>query len=184
MDKTRTIRGMIQEIVIQETRYIRHYVGKVVDTGDDTNKGRVKVIIPYLGWLSPSQAPWCFPRDKHSMIVPKVDEWVEVYFIGGHKDHPVYLGIAGEMKNQITKAYTDINKDVIFEQGDASIVFDEALKQLIMSNVVKIILDSNLGITLNSGDASGWQPNTLAVDPMTGLPHGGIGGGIVKLKGA
>lgn len=41
----------------------------------------------------------------------------------------------------------------------------------------------SLGIILKTGDASGWQPNTLTVDPMTGIPHGGVGAGIIKLKG-
>jgi hypothetical protein len=40
-----------------------------------------------------------------------------------------------------------------------------------------------LGILLKSTDSSGWMPNTLAVDPFTGLPHGGPGAGIAKLKG-
>jgi hypothetical protein len=175
---------MIEAIVIEQTRYLRHYVGQVVDTNDETNKGMVKVQVAQLGWISPSIAPWCFPRDKRGMIVPKSGDWVEVYFIAGDKNHPVYLGIANEMKDQVTRSYSDTSKDVIFEQGDASLIFDETLKQFILANVVKIVLDANLGITLNSGDASGWQPNTLAIDPMTGLPHGGIGGGIVKLKGA
>ena len=46
-----------------------------------------------------------------------------------------------------------------------------------------IIIDS-LGITLKTGDAGSWIPNNLAVDPFSGIPHGGITGGIIKLKGA
>jgi len=183
MDNTRTMRGLIQEIVIQETRFLRHYVGQIVDTNDPNNKGCVRAIIPYLGWFSSSQAPWCFPRDKRGMIVPKVNDWVEVYFMGGEKDHPVYLGIANEMKDQVTKSYTDTSKDVIFEQGDASLIFDETLKQFIMANVAKIILDST-GITLNTGDAGSWCPSNISICPMTLAPHGGILGGIRKLKGA
>lgn len=47
----------------------------------------------------------------------------------------------------------------------------------------KVTLDLT-GITLNSNDASIWQPNILPNDPLTGLPHGGVGGGIIKLRGA
>jgi len=47
----------------------------------------------------------------------------------------------------------------------------------------KITIDST-GITLNSNDASFWKPNILPVDPFTGLPHGGVNAGIVKLRGA
>jgi len=40
------------------------------------------------------------------------------------------------------------------------------------------------GITLNSTDAGAWKPNILPTDPFTGLPHGGITAGIIKLRGA
>ena len=40
-----------------------------------------------------------------------------------------------------------------------------------------------LGITIKTGDAAAWKPNVLAVDPFTGLPHGGSGAGITLLKG-
>ena len=39
------------------------------------------------------------------------------------------------------------------------------------------------GITLETGDAVGWIPNILSTDPFLGIPHGGVTGGIVKLKG-
>lgn len=39
------------------------------------------------------------------------------------------------------------------------------------------------GLTLKSGDATLWQPNTLPNCLFTGAPHGGVLGGIVKLKG-
>lgn len=46
----------------------------------------------------------------------------------------------------------------------------------------KITIDDT-GITLNSTDAFVWKPNILPNDPFTGLPHGGAGAGIIKLKG-
>lgn len=42
---------------------------------------------------------------------------------------------------------------------------------------------SNKDLVLNTGDAASWVPNTLAVDPFTGLAHGGAQAGIVKLQG-
>jgi hypothetical protein len=39
------------------------------------------------------------------------------------------------------------------------------------------------GITLKSGDATIWQPNTLPACLFSGAPHGGVSGGISKLKG-
>jgi len=47
----------------------------------------------------------------------------------------------------------------------------------------KIRIDST-GITLDSSDAGGWIPNTLVTDMFTGVPHGGIAAGIIKLKGS
>ncbi len=46
----------------------------------------------------------------------------------------------------------------------------------------EIKIDS-AGITLKSGDASGWKPNVLTTDPFSGVTHGGIPAGIIKLKG-
>jgi len=46
----------------------------------------------------------------------------------------------------------------------------------------EVILNAT-GITLKSTDAAIWAPNILQIDPLTGIPHGGIGAGIVKLRG-
>ena len=46
----------------------------------------------------------------------------------------------------------------------------------------EIKIDS-IGITLKSGDASAWKPNVLAIDPWSGITHGGIPAGIRKLIG-
>jgi hypothetical protein len=47
-----------------------------------------------------------------------------------------------------------------------------------------ITIDGSASVTLKTGDAGPWIVNSLVVDPMTGIPHGGPGVGIVKLKGA
>ncbi|MFX0205160.1 MAG: Gp138 family membrane-puncturing spike protein [Candidatus Hodarchaeota archaeon] len=47
-----------------------------------------------------------------------------------------------------------------------------------------ITIDSTGVLTLRTGDAAIWQPNVLVNDPFTGIPHGGVTGGISKLKGA
>jgi len=97
--------------------------------------------------------------------------------------------------------------EVIYKNGnlkitsnDLTLNYNNAQIKLTGSNVeisystAKIILSNTLieidgsgtviGITLKSGDALIWQPNILPVDPITGVPHGGPGAGIVKLKGA
>lgn len=46
----------------------------------------------------------------------------------------------------------------------------------------EVILNA-AGIILKSTDSAIWAPNILTIDPVTGIPHGGIGAGIVKLRG-
>jgi uncharacterized protein YjdB len=112
------------------------------------------------------------------------------------------MGIANEMKDQLTASYSAPTRDVIFESGDLSVVFDETAKKFVLKNgqesitfdenlmqlvlaasAKKITVDENLGITLNSGDAAIWMPSIMAVCPYTGSPHGGVGAGIIFLKG-
>lgn len=52
----------------------------------------------------------------------------------------------------------------------------------IIFGTFKIIIDDT-GIVMSTGDASTWKPNILAIDPFSGLPHGGPGAGISLLKG-
>lgn len=137
MDNSRSLYGLIAEVIRSETRYLRHFIGQVKDTKDILNKGRVLVIIPILGWDTPARGSWCWPRDKHSMSIPKVDDWVEVYFLNGDRNVPVYLGKADEMLDQTPVAYegnTDIH--VLFESPN---------------NVQKIVYDEN-GDTLKIGE--------------------------------
>lgn len=100
--------GMICEIVRQETIYLRHYIGQVLSSVDELNIGMVQVSVPELGWETSDVAPWCYPRQRHSMTVPEVGEWVEVYFLNGDRNRPVYISNCGEMK-------TDDNKNCIPE---------------------------------------------------------------------
>lgn len=97
-DKTDTIYGVICEIVRQETLYLRHYIGEVLSQSDEINIGMIQVSIPELGWVDGDTAPWCYPRQHHSMSVPEVGEWVEVYFLSGDQNKPVYMGVCNEMR--------------------------------------------------------------------------------------
>jgi len=110
-DKTNSLYGMICEIVRQETIYLRHYIGQVLSNTDEENIGCVQVAIPELGWTTEEESPWCYPRERHAMSVPLVGEWVEVYFLSGNIDKPVYIGNCGEMKK-------DDNKNCIPEWFD------------------------------------------------------------------
>jgi len=41
------------------------------------------------------------PRDKNSLLIPKVGDYVEVYFMAGDRDRPVYLGKVNELAKEI-----------------------------------------------------------------------------------
>lgn len=97
-DKTNSLYGMICEIVRQETIYLRHYIGQVLSRLDSLNIGSVQVSVPELAWFTPDTAPWCYPRQLHSMVVPEVGEWVEVYFLNGDRNRPVYMSMCNELK--------------------------------------------------------------------------------------
>jgi hypothetical protein len=136
----RTIHGQIQRIVYEETRYLRHYIGKVVENADPkpTPAGRVKVQIDELGFDTPALAIWCWPRQGHQADVPAVGEWVEVWFIAGEARRPVYLAGVQEVAWQSPlngfKAPTavDPGKHTLYQNpktGD-SMTYDEAKQEL------------------------------------------------------
>lgn len=135
----RNLTQEIIKIVDKKTMWLRHYTGQVVDVTDSLNKGRVKVIVPdlaldELGGATPEKGFWCWPRDKHSISVPAVKDWVEVYFWNGDRDKAVYLGIANEIQGMLPKAFDGFpTTHVIFEDPDDSIrvVYDK-LQNLLM----------------------------------------------------
>jgi hypothetical protein len=80
--------------------------------------------------------------------------------------------------------YDQETGNVTFTNGDFSMTVNNTSKEIALSdwngNEIQLTV---AGILLKSTDAANWKPNTLAVDPFTGVPHGGVGAGITKLKG-
>lgn len=120
MDLTRTSRGAIEQIVREETRYLRHYFGTVLRNDDELGRGRVLVSVPELGWNTEDQGAWCFPRQIHALSVPAVDEIVEVYFMAGDVNRPVYLGLPADFAGNLPPSYVDPTTHVIFEDPEES----------------------------------------------------------------
>lgn len=123
---------IIRNLIIRETRYLRHYTGIVQNVDDPLSSGRVQVMIPALGWSSVSSARWCWPRDRDSMVPAHVDDTVEVYFMDGRPDRPVYLGQAHEVAGNKVDSYLSPDEPVLYqnpETGD-KIVYSEAGKSL------------------------------------------------------
>lgn len=95
---------------------------------------------------------------------PPVDNTeIIVAFINGNRDQGLAL-----------KAHNRENRPTDLSEGEVR-VYDK--------NGYKITLTS-AGIEIKTGDASSWGPNVMKTCPITGIPHGGIPAGIIKLKGA
>lgn len=125
---------MILELIEEETYFLRHYIGMVVDINDPLKRGRIKITIPVLGMDTPDKAVWCHPRQGNSLIIPKIGSWAEVYFIDGDRMNPVYLYPASEVQGNIPKNYTGtITDNILFEDNNSktnNIKYDQALKEL------------------------------------------------------
>lgn len=97
--------SFIRELIIEETKYLRHYPALVVINIDSENQGRVLVTCDELGWFLPDQGVWAVPRDKHSMSVPNVGEYVEIYFMAGDPVRACYLGKCNELFQQLPTTF-------------------------------------------------------------------------------
>lgn len=113
--------GMIRQIIYEETLFLRHYFGKIVDNNDSMKKGRVQVTISELGFETPDVGIWCSPRQGNGMSIPKVGTWVEVYFMNGQSDQAVYLFPAVEFKEMTPKKFDGkTSTHVLFQDPEKS----------------------------------------------------------------
>lgn len=126
--------GEILSIIEEETLYLRHYIGKIVDIEDTLNQGRVKILIRELGFEDESLGIWAYPRQGASMIIPEVGSWAEIYFINGDRSRPVYLYPATEINETGLINYSgDTTKEYIFESPSdetADILYDTGAEVL------------------------------------------------------
>lgn len=130
---SRNEREAIRKIVLEEMRWRMHYDAQVTSTDDPKKAGRVRATVPMLGWNQDSQTTWFWPRDKHSMVVPAVGEWIEVYFVHGDPNMPAYLGNAAELQSSPPAAFDGQQTTVVLWQdpktGDA-IVYDATVPEI------------------------------------------------------
>jgi hypothetical protein len=170
----------IRFIVREETIYLRHYIAQIVDVNDIMNRGRVKVVIPELGFDTPDKGTWCFPRQGRSLIVPSVGEWVEVYFLSGNNSRPVYLFPISEIPDMIPPKYTgETTKSVLFQDkqnNTDNILYDQLQKILtIFEGTEPFVLGNQIQTFLTS------LVNALNTHTHTGVT---VGGGITGVPGA
>lgn len=91
---------------------------------------------------------------------PKKDSEALVLFLNGNREQGIVI-----------KVHDRENRPKDLQEGDSCMYIADGLE---------IRIDAT-GITLKSGDAMMWKPNTIVTCPLTGVPHSV---GIVKLKGA
>lgn len=117
--------GEIKDIIAREIRYLKTYTGKVLSTDDELKRGRVKLAIPELGWLTEDQSPWTEPEyPLRGCIVPDVGDWVTVFFLAGNPARPVYRSRTGEIKESWPTSYTGPEIKVLYEDADITILYD------------------------------------------------------------
>ena len=129
--------SIIKDIIDEETLYLRHFVGEIVDINDILNKGRIKIAIAELGFDTPDLGIWCNPRQGNSLTLPKVGQYAEVYFLNGDRTRPVYLYPVSEIQGNTPQNYTTTSDNIIFEDPnnpDAFIKYDSAVQLLQMFN--------------------------------------------------
>ena len=155
------IYGELVKVVREQTTYLRHYSGQVIDNLDPLNKGRVKANIPELGFISKDLSVWCNARQGHGMSVPKINSWVEVYFLNGNPEFPVYLALDSKVAENIPSSYTgDVKQHVLFEDPNNSsgvILYDGNGKEL-------TLLKSGEKITMLEGTESFVLGDTLKTE--------------------
>jgi len=173
MDNTRTFTGMISDIIERETKYLRHYIGKVADNIDPDSRGKILVKCDDLGWDTNDTAAWCFPRQLHCMTVPAIGEYVEIYFIMGDVDRPVYMGQCGDVSGNLAKAWDNKpSTHVLFQSPKTTenIIYDEILKRL-TADATEILLGKGateagvLGTALKSWLETHTHPTAAAGAP-------------------
>lgn len=186
------------------------YIAKVVDNDDSTHtdggamEGRIKFYIPELmADLGSDEYPWARQDRSETSDIPEIGEYVWVYWhdeeykrnpyygnkvtLKAYHDHLIKLTT---IKALIPTLLTSNYPDVKFKYLANGIAWGASSNPstpeffIIHPTGSAISIDTLGNITLKTGDAAAWKPNSLQIDPFTGLPHGGLLGGIIKLKGA
>jgi hypothetical protein len=133
---------VIRRIIAQETVFLKHFEGVVMNNGDPEMLGRVQVLVPELLWLTPDTMPWVHPEHGSNTVVPLIGASVAVYFLKGSRAHPIYRGGTNEYKSTRLKEYKTFTTAVLFEDPNIVILWDRtAMKLSIKIGVNEIALD-------------------------------------------
>jgi hypothetical protein len=178
--QTKDVEEKIRDIVKQELRYIKTYVGQVVDVEDPLKRGRVKCYVLELGWIDGESSIWVNPSNTKSMLKLKKDDYVRIGFMNGDRTRAYFTGMAQEIKEMYPENF-DGTKQVLFESNEKDFfaTYDDTLKELYteigdntftinQDGIVKEDINGNKGEWTSSGikwtDANG---NTLEMTGST-----------------
>lgn len=141
--------GAITDLIAEKVRFIRTYMGEVLDDADPEARGRVRCSVPELGWLSGEQAPWCDPIYRYGISAPAAGEYVVVGFLSGSPSKPYYLGTAGCVSGQVPAAHDGPAKRVLYSDGTRQVTYDADADELLVDGfgAVKINGDSKSFVT-------------------------------------
>lgn len=158
MDNDYSLDSLIAQIVKEETVYDKSYQGKVLLNIDPTKpkSGRVFCLVPDLGWDTPLTGAWCYPRQLHAMSVPKIGSLVEVSFLRGDRDWPVYRCKAQESSDDTPSLYDGLpTTHVVFESPllKQGIVVDDLTAQVtVLSKLLLKLGDKTASSPVVKGD--------------------------------
>lgn len=158
MDNDYSLESLIGEIVKEETLFDKTYQGKVILNIDPTRpkSGKVLCLVPELGWDTPLTAAWCYPRQLHAISVPKVGSLVEISFLRGDREWPVYRCKAQESGDEIPSLYDGLpTTHVVFESPllKQGIVVDDLTGQVsVLSKLLLKLGDKTASSPVVKGD--------------------------------
>lgn len=136
--------GEIIDVVSDMIRYLKTYPGEVLDNQDELNRGRCKISIPMLGWISQTEAPWVEPEYiGEGALTPKVGATVSVYFIAGDSNRPVYRSKIGEFAGSVPKSYKNPDTRIIYDDGVVVIMYDSSREAVSITGAKVIELNGD-----------------------------------------
>lgn len=197
MIESRDLYDLIREIILEEISFLKHYLAKVVNVNDPLKLGRVQVTLPEIGLINENSI-WCFPRQNYSLVFPKVGNFVEVYFLYGDINRPVYLFPCNELKENVLKNWNgNIKESILFESPDNKtdnikfnsstgfLTFFDGTKKAVLGDDLKTYLTNFINNIFNIHTHSGVMAGggTTGTPILTGTaPTNSILSSKVKLK--
>lgn len=114
---------IILRIISQSTKYMRTYLGKVIDNNDVSGRSRIKMIIPGIGIIDDSEGVWVDVEQPIGQnVCPSIGSWLSVYFVDGDASKPVARGLITNVIDNVLKS--DYNNLILYKDDNLEIIRD------------------------------------------------------------